>query len=143
MEILKTDVMQDEPRIISLTKIPDPRGNLSVIEENKDVPFKINRVYWISDVPGGAERSGHAYYENMEMIVALSGSFEVIIDDGVGEQKFLLNRADMALFVPKLTWRKLDNFSTNSVALVLASTFYDEKDYIYSFSDFKKIKNEK
>ncbi len=132
--------MQPEPQKILLTKIPDPRGNLSVIEEWRDAPFKINRVYWISDVPGGAERSGHAYYRNMELIVALSGSFEVITNDGVREQKFLLNKADNALYVPKLIWRKLDNFSTNSVALVLASSVYDEKDYIYSFADFIKIK---
>lgn len=135
--------MQPEPHIISLPKIPDHRGNLSVIEQWKNIPFKINRTYWIYDVPGGAKRNGHAYFNSQEAIIALSGSFEVVVNNGTKEETFLLNRADSALFIPHLTWRKLNNFSTNAVALILSSSLFDEEDYIYSFRNFKKMKNEK
>lgn len=126
----------EEPRIIKLPKITDPRGNLSVIEELKDIPFKIERTYWIYDVPGGEKRGGHAYKENQEFIVALSGSFDVVLDDGKKKQTFSLNRSYNGLYVPKGYWREMDNFSTNSLALVLSSTKYDAADYIRDFNEF-------
>ena len=128
----------DEPRIIQLSKIVDLRGNLSVIEECSDVPFKIERTYWIYDVPGGEMRGGHAYKRNEEFIVALSGSFDVLLDDGVCERKYSLNRSYYGLFVPRGWGRSMNNFSTNSVALVLASIKYDPEDYIYDYEEFKK-----
>lgn len=132
-----------EPIIIELTKISDPRGNLSVVEEMKDIPFKIERTYWIYDVPGGEARGGHAYRENEEFIIALSGSFDVILDDGKKKQTFHLNRSYYGLYVPKGIWREMDNFSTNSLALVLASTKFDENDYIRDYGVFKNLMKEK
>lgn len=129
----------EQPRIIQLTKISDPRGNLSVIEELKDIPFKIERTYWIYDVPGGETRGGHAYKENQEFIVALSGSFDVVLDDGNKKMTFSLNRSYNGLYVPKGMWREMVNFSTNSLALVLSSTKYDANDYIRDYDEFKKI----
>lgn len=127
--------------IINLPKILDKRGNLSVIEEFKNIPFKIKRTYWIYDVPGGEARGGHAYRENEELIVALSGSFDVIIDDGKERKVFSLNRSYYGLYVPKGVWREMNNFSTNSFALILASTNYNANDYIYDYNEFvKKIK---
>ncbi len=131
-----------EARLINLTKNFDKRGNLSVIEELKDVPFKIKRTYWIYDVPGGEVRGGHAYKENEEFIVALSGSFDVTIDNGSMRKKFSLNRSYYGLYVPKGIWRQMDNFSTNSLALVVASIEYDPADYIYDYNLFKNITNE-
>lgn len=125
------------PQLIYLAKHFDPRGNLSVIEENKDVPFKIERAYWIYDVPGGEHRGGHAYRENQEFIVALSGSFDVQLDNGKEKQLFQLNRSYYGLYVPKGYWREMENFSTNSLALVLSSTKYDSYDYIYDYEEFK------
>ncbi len=122
--------------IIDLPKIIDPRGNLSVIEELKQIPFKIERTYWIYDVPGGEMRGGHAYKENQEFIVALSGSFDVILDDGFEKKTFQLNRSYYGLYVPKGLWRQMENFSTNSLALVLASTIYNQDDYIYDYTLF-------
>ncbi len=133
------DIM--EPKIIELSRHFDPRGNLSVIEEFKDIPFKIERTYWIYDVPGGESRGGHAYRKNEEFIVALSGSFEVILDDGVVKKTFSLNRSYYGLYVPKGVWREMVNFSTNSLALVLASTKYDEQDYIWEYDEFKSLVN--
>ena len=130
--------MINNPQIIELPKISDPRGNLSVIEEIKDIPFKIERTYWIYDVPGGEERGGHAYKENQEFIVALSGSFDVILDDGNEKKTFHLNRSYYGLYVPKGIWREMENFSTNSLALILASTKYDENDYIRDYDEFLK-----
>ena len=126
----------EKPQIIQLPKISDPRGNLSVIEELKNVPFKIERTYWIYDVPGGESRGGHAYKENQEFIVALSGSFDVILDDGVEKTSYSLNRSYNGLYVPKGLWREMNNFSTNSLALVLSSTKYDESDYIRDYGAF-------
>lgn len=126
----------EKPRIIQLSKIADPRGNLSVIEELKDIPFKIERTYWIYDVPGGEKRGGHAYKENQEFIVALSGSFDVILDDGKEKKAFSLNRSYNGLYVPKGMWREMNNFSTNSLALVLSSTKFDEDDYIRDYEEF-------
>lgn len=129
----------DKPQLIQLSKIADPRGNLSIIEEYKEIPFKIERVYWIYDVPGGETRGGHAYKENQEFIVALSGSFDVVLDDGREKKTFSLNRSYNGLFVPKGMWREMENFSTNSLALVLSSTNYDANDYIRDYSEFLKF----
>lgn len=124
------------PRIINLPKILDRRGNLSIVEEMKNIPFKIERAYWIYDVPGGETRGGHAYRENEEFIIALSGSFDVLLDNGKEKQTFSLNRSYYGLYVPKGMWRQMLNFSTNSLALVLASTKYNEKDYIRDYEEF-------
>ena len=129
-----------EPKIIDLPKYVDPRGNLSVIEELKDIPFKIERTYWIYDVPGGEARGGHAYKENQEFIVALSGSFDVILDDGHEKKTFHLNRSYYGLYVPKGMWREMDNFSTNSLALVLSSIKFNLDDYIRDYEEFKTMK---
>ena len=128
----------EQPRIIDLPKIGDKRGNLSLVEEFKQIPFKIERTYWIYDVPGGEKRGGHAYYENSEFIVALSGSFDVVLDDGKEKKIFSLNRSYYGLLVPKGWWRQMENFSTNALALVLASTPYTKEDYIYSYEEFKR-----
>lgn len=125
-----------EPRIIALPKFLDKRGNLSVIEEWKNIPFKIERTYWIYDVPGGEVRGGHAYKENQEFIVALSGSFDVILDDGKERKTYSLNRSYYGLYVPKGIWREMNNFSTNSLALILSSTAYNAEDYIYDYEQF-------
>lgn len=127
-------------KIIDLPKILDIRGNLSVIEEDTNIPFKIKRVYWLYDVPGGETRGSHAFKETAEFIVALSGSFDVIIQEGKSKKKFSLNRSYYGLYVPKLMWRTLENFSTNSLALVLASKDFNEKDYIRNFDQFLTLK---
>ena len=125
-----------KPIIINLPKIEDPRGNLSIIEEEKHIPFKIERTYWIYDVPGGEMRGGHAFKKQREFIVALSGSFDVIVDDGKEQQTFSLNRSYYGLYLPAGFWRQMQNFSTNSLALVLSSTHYQADDYIYDYNDF-------
>ena len=130
-----------EARIIDLPKILDRRGNLSIIEEENHIPFKIKRTYWIYDVPGGEKRGGHAYRENQEFIVALSGSFDVLLDDGKEQNIFHLNRSYYGLYVPKGFWRKMENFSTNSLALILSSTTFNADDYIYYYEQFKKVFN--
>ena len=127
-----------ESRIINLPKVLDKRGNLSIIEELKNIPFKIERTYWIYDVPGGEIRGGHAYRENQEFIVALSGSFDVVLDDGKEQKIYSLNRSYYGLYVPKGMWRQMQNFSTNSLALVLASTSYNPADYIRDYVKFKQ-----
>lgn len=132
----------EQPKIIQLSKIADPRGNLSVIEELKDIPFKIERTFWIYDVPGGETRGGHAYKETQEFIVALSGSFDVGLDDGKEKKTFSLNRSYNGLYVPKGLWRVMENFSTNSLALVLSSTKYDADDYIRNYEEFLKYANQ-
>ncbi len=129
-------------QIIQLPKYLDARGNLSVVEEFKEIPFKIERTYWIYDVPGGESRGGHAYRENCEFIIALSGSFDVILDDGNERQRYHLNRSYYGLYVPAGLWREMDNFSTNSLALILSSTRYDEQDYIRDYELFKSTKDE-
>ena len=128
----------DKPKIINLPKIIDNRGNLSFVEELKHIPFRIERTYWIYDVPGGEKRGGHAYKNNQEFIIALSGSFDVVLDDGKEQQVFSLNRSYYGLYVPQGLWREMNNFSTNSLALVLASTPYDPEDYIYDYETFKQ-----
>ena len=122
--------------IFILPKIADSRGNLSIIEEMKQIPFKIKRVYWIYDVPGGVERGGHAYRQNEEFIVALSGSFDVCLDNGKEKKVISLNRSYMVVYIPKGIWRVMNNFSTNSLALIVSSIDYDEKDYIMDYEEF-------
>ena len=128
------------PKIIELPKFLDQRGNLSFIEEYKHIPFKIKRTYWIYDVPGGESRGGHAYRNTPEFIVALSGAFEVVLDDGEKKESFLLNRSYYGLYVPKGYWREMVNFSTNSVGLILAPTLYETDDYIRDYDEFLKLK---
>lgn len=130
----------NEPQLIQLPKILDRRGNLSVLEENNHVPFKIERTFWIYDVPGDSQRGGHAYKETEEFIVALSGSFDVVLDNGVERKTYHLNRSYYGLYVPKMVWREMNNFSTNSLALVLSSTKYDAEDYIRDYEEFKAQK---
>lgn len=127
--------------LIELPKIGDRRGNLSVIEEKKHIPFKVERSFWIYDVPGGESRGGHAYRSTEEFIVALSGSFDVVLDNGKERKTFSLSRSYYGLYVPKMMWREMTNFSTNSVALVLSSTKYDAADYIRDYEQFKKMKS--
>lgn len=126
-------------RLINLPKIEDARGNLSFIEEENHIPFKIQRVYWIYDVPGGEIRGSHAFRETQEFILALSGSFDVVLHDGKNEYIFSLNRSYFGVYVPQMIWRKLENFSTNSLALIMASTIYDKEDYIRDFKKFKSL----
>lgn len=128
--------------IIQLPKFEDPRGNLSFIEEFKHIPFKIERTYWIYDVPGGEIRGGHAFKVQQEIIVALSGSFDVVVDGGQTKQTFSLKRSYYGLYLPAGLWRQMQNFSTNSLALVLSSTHYDEDDYIYDYNEFLAFRRE-
>lgn len=132
----------EQVRLIELPKIKDPRGNLTFIESGVNIPFDVKRNYWIYDVPSGMWRDGHAFKTQHEFLVALSGSFDVIVNDGTGEKTFHLSRPQIGLYVPKMTWRYINNFSTNSVALVLSSTYYDPTDYIENFEDFIKLKIE-
>lgn len=126
----------NQPTIIQLPKMGDRRGNLSVVEQLNQVPFKIQRAFWIYDVPGDAVRGGHAFRETEEFVVALSGSFDVILHDSEKEQVFHLNRSYYGVYVPNMMWREMRNFSTNSLALVVASTPYAEEDYIMEFEQF-------
>ena len=128
------------PIIIDLPKIIDKRGNLSFLEENNHLPFCIQRTYWLYDVPGGEYRGGHAFVNNNEFVIALSGSFDVIIDDGIKRTEYSLNRSYYGLFIPKSFWREFTNFSTNSVALILASEKYIVSDYIRDYEEFLKLK---
>lgn len=132
-------MLEFENKIINLPQILDRRGNLSFIEEDTHIPFDIKRTYWIYDVPGGETRGGHAYKENKEFIIALSGSFDVILDNGKEKKTYSLNRSYYGLYVPKMYWREMDNFSTNSLALVLSSTEYNEEDYIRDYEKFIEI----
>ncbi len=129
-----------KPVLIDLPKILDPRGNLSFIEEDIHLPFQIRRVYWVYDVPGGEHRGGHAFKETRELIVALSGSFDVVLHDGKEESRFSLNRSYYGVQVPNMIWRQLENFSTNSLALIIASTDYNRDDYLYDFEKFRQLK---
>lgn len=129
-----------EVKLINLPKIKDPRGNLSFIEEEKHIPFKIERIYWIYDVPGGEVRGGHAFKKQQELIVALSGSFDVLVDNGKEQISYSLNRSYYGLFLPAGLWREMLNFSTNSLALILSSTPFSEEDYIREYPDFIKFK---
>lgn len=131
----------DSVKIINLPKIVDARGNLSIIENIKNIPFSMRRVHWIYDVPGGIERGGHAFKGNNEFIVALSGSFDVIVDDGDEKKAFSLNRSYYGLYVPCGLWRVMNDFSTNSLALVISSNDYSDDDYILCYEEFIKWRN--
>jgi len=124
--------------IIQLPKIPDYRGNLTFIEGNKHIPFSIQRVYYLYDVPGGETRGGHAHKELQQFIIAASGSFDVLLDNGYTKKKYNLNRSYYGLYIPKMLWRELENFSSGAVCLVLASLPYDESDYYREYDEFKK-----
>jgi hypothetical protein len=121
---------------MQLPKILDARGSLSFLESNNHIPFEIKRVYWVYDVPGGEIRGGHAYREGQEFIIALSGSFDAVLNDGINEHRFQMNRSYYGLYVPNMVWRHVENFSTNSLALVLSSTYFTEEDYIRKYADF-------
>lgn len=130
----------DKVRLIDFPRIADPRGNLSVVEGGQHVPFEIKRVFYLYDVPGGASRGGHAHYREQQVLIAVSGSFDVVVDDGNRKKTFTLNRPFRGLLVPPGVWRVLDNFSSGSVCLTLSSIDYDETDYIRDYEEFKTIK---
>jgi hypothetical protein len=123
-------------QVIELPKIHDPRGNLTFVEGGRQIPFEIRRVYYLYDVPGGSERGGHAHLALHQFVIAMSGSFDIVLDDGFDKRRVQLNRSYMGLYVPPMTWRELDNFSSGSVCMVLASEVYDEADYLRDYSDY-------
>lgn len=131
----------DDIRVVELPKFMDPRGNLSFVEQNNHIPFGIRRTYWIYDVPGGESRGGHAYKMTDEFIIAISGSFDVIVADGKNRKTFTLNRSYYGLYIPKGLWRTMENFSTNSLALEFASTTYNRSDYVEDYDTYLKLKN--
>lgn len=128
--------MINKCQIIELPKIKDPRGNLTFIESGKHIPFDIQRVYYLYDVPGGAERGGHAHRELHQLIIAMSGSFDILLDDGYEKKQFNLNRSYCGLYICPMIWRSIDNFSSGSVCMVLASNLYDEADYYRNYEMF-------
>jgi len=128
----------DQVKIIDLPKMEDPRGNLTFIEEDNHIPFKIERVYWIYDVPGGQIRGGHAFKVQQEIVIALSGSFDVVVDSGSEKRTYSLNRSYYGLYIPAGLWRQMKNFSTNSLAMVITSTTFSEIDYIRNYDEFLK-----
>ncbi len=132
----------DSVKIIDLPKIQDERGNLSFIEGNNHIPFKIERSYWIYDVPGGETRGGHAFINQEEVVVALSGSLDVVVNDGKQKKTFSLNRSYYGLYIPNNLWRHMENFSTNSLVFVLSSTKFSEEDYVRDFDEYRKLQNE-
>jgi hypothetical protein len=127
-------------RVIDLPKIHEPRGNLTFIESNSQIPFAIERVYYLYDVPGGSERGGHAHKGLHQLIIAMSGSFDVVLDDGKDKKRVHLNRSYQGLYVCPMIWRELDNFSSGSVCMVLASNRYDEADYFRDYADFMRAR---
>lgn len=129
-------------RLIELPKVEDNRGNLTFIEENHHIPFEIKRVYYLYDVPGGAARGGHAHKQLQQFIIAASGSFDVLVDDGSNRERHSLNRSYYGLYVPSMVWREIDNFSSGSVCLVLASDHFVESDYIRDYTEFQSLINE-
>ena len=135
-QILTRTVETGKAKIVNLPKICDPRGNLSVVENMKDVPFEVRRVYWTYDVPSGEERGGHSHKQCREMLIAVSGSFDVLLDDGCSQRTVTLNRPNIALIIEPGIWRVLNNFASGSVCLVLASHFFAEDDYIRCYDDF-------
>ena len=126
----------DDCKLIDLPKIADPRGNLTFVEAGNHVPFDIKRVYYLYDVPGGAERGGHAHKDLSQLIIAMSGAFDIVLDDGREKKRFHLNRSYFGLYVCPMIWREMDNFSSGAVCLVLASNYYDEADYYRNYDDF-------
>lgn len=134
--------LEEQVKIINLPKFLDPRGNLSFLEENRQIPFGIKRVYWIYDVPGGEHRGGHAYYNLQELIIALSGSFDVVLNNGKEQKSFTLNRSYYGLYIPKMIWRHMENFSTNALAFIATDSFYSEGQYIRDFDIYMQKNNE-
>lgn len=132
----------EDVRIIELPKFLDARGNLSFVEQNNHIPFEIKRTYWIYDVPGGEDRGGHAFRDNQEVVIALSGAFDVEVDDGVNKKRFSLNRSYYGLYIPKGLWRTMENFSTNSFALEFGSVDYSADDYIRDYDEFLNLKKD-
>lgn len=132
----------DDVKIIELPKFVDARGNLSFVEQLNHIPFEIKRTYWIYDVPGGENRGGHVFKQNQEFIIALSGAFDVIVDDGENKKRFTLNRSYYGLYVPAGLWREMENFSTNSLALEFGSMNYNPEDYIREYDEFLKLKHD-
>ena len=130
----------DDCRIIELPKISNPQGNLTFVESDNHIPFDIKRVYYVYDVPGGAERGGHAHKELHQLIIAMSGSFDITLDDGKNKKKFHLSRSYYGLYVCPMIWREMDNFSSNSVLMVLASNKYSEEDYYRDYDDFMRAR---
>ena len=130
-----------ECRMIHLHKINEPRGNLTFIEGGRHIPFEIKRVYYLYDVPGGAERGGHAHKNLHQLIIAMSGSFDVILNDGTQQKRFHLNRSYSGMYICPMIWRELDNFSSGSVCMVLASNLYDEADYYRNYQEFVRALN--
>ena len=133
--------MMDQCRLIDLPPHHDVRGNLSVIEGGVHIPFDIKRVYYLYDVPGGSARAGHGHIELQQLFVAMSGSFDVIVDDGFERKKFQLNRSYYGLYVPGMMWREVENFSSGAVCVVMASTLYDPKDYYHDYDEFVAAAN--
>lgn len=132
----------NDVKLIELPRFNDPRGSLSFVQEFDQISFKIQRVYWIYDVPGGENRGGHAFKKTEEFIVAMSGAFDVVVSDGKEKKVFSLNRSYYGLYIPKGLWRDIENFSTNSLALEFASTKYDRNDYVEDFNDYIKLKKD-
>lgn len=131
----------DDIHLIELPKISDPRGNLTFVQFGEILPFEMKRLFWTYDVPGGEQRGGHAYYEQEEVLVALSGSFDVVVSDAdMNKQRFQLNRSYYGLYLPAMTWRHMENFSTNTLVLHIASTHFNREDYMYDFDTFKTLK---
>lgn len=128
----------DSCRLLEFPIVSDPRGNLTFIESSRHIPFDIKRVYYLYDVPGGAERGGHGHRDLQQVIIAMSGSFDVVLNDGTRSHRYHLNRSYYGLYIGPMMWREIDNFSSGSVCMVLASDFYDEKDYFRSLEDFKR-----
>ena len=131
----------EDVEIVELPRFLDSRGNLSFVEQNNHIPFEVKRTYWIYDVPGGESRGGHAYIKNQEFIIALSGAFDVVVDDGVNKKSFTLNRSYYGLYIPAGLWREMENFSTNSLALEFGSEHYCKADYIRNYEQFKSLKS--
>jgi hypothetical protein len=123
-------------RTLELPKVHDPRGNLTFVEGGRQIPFDIKRVYYLYDVPGGSERGGHAHLALHQFVIAMSGSFDIVLDDGFDKRRIHLNRSYLGLYIPPMTWRELDNFSSGSVCMVLASEYFDEGDYMRDYSEF-------
>lgn len=132
----------EDVKLINLPKFLDERGNLSFAEQSNHIPFEIKRTYWIYDVPGGEDRGGHAFKENHEVVIALSGAFDVVVDDGEKKKTFSLNRSYYGLYVPAGLWRTMENFSTNSFALEFGSSHYDVNDYVREYKEFLKLKKD-
>ena len=139
---MKQEINWNEPQIIDIPIVHDQRGNLSVVEGGDLVPFDIKRLYYLYDVPGGATRGGHAHKNLRQLIIAASGSFDVVLDNGKTRQKFSLNRSYKGLYIPTMIWREIENFSSGAVCMVLASEHYDESDYIYDYNEFLKLKED-